>query len=285
VLFDLINLVLPQPGETAQFSIVSLRYGLASVIVAFPIFLFMCRVIARETQSNPGQRLSPVRRWLTYLTLFVAAVSIVADLITLIVRFLGGDITLRFGLKVVVVAVLAGSAFMYYLRELRREEAALIAEPVSTRFTRIGFGVMIALVLLTLGFGFWFAGSPMRARLLAQDEQRVQDLMQISNSVEQYYVHKEGLPDSLIACDLNPGTFVRQKTDRITGQPYVYRVVDATHFQLGATFALPGDSNKVRMAPASATGTAWRGEADFWAHGAGPVTFTIDATRVNRRGN
>jgi len=112
VLFDLINIALPLPNEPAQRAINSLRYGLASVIVAFPIFLFMCRIVSRETLRNPGQRISPVRRWLTYMTLFIASVSIVADLITLIIRFLEGDITLRFGFKVIVVGILAGGAFV-----------------------------------------------------------------------------------------------------------------------------------------------------------------------------
>ena len=120
-LFDLINIYLPDPGETVARWIGSLRYGIASVIVSFPIFLFMNRLIVRETLQNPGQRISTVRRWLTYLTLFVASVSIVTDLISLIVRFLSGDLTLRFSLKVLIVAVLAGIVFIHYLRDLRRE--------------------------------------------------------------------------------------------------------------------------------------------------------------------
>src|SRR5512143_153589 len=67
ILFNLIDLWLPQAGEVAQSSIVSLRYGIASTVVAFPIFLFMSVLIAREDARNPGQRISPVRRWLTYL--------------------------------------------------------------------------------------------------------------------------------------------------------------------------------------------------------------------------
>ncbi|MEJ2108491.1 MAG: DUF5671 domain-containing protein, partial [Acidobacteriota bacterium] len=77
VLFDLINLFLPDPGSTSLQWIVSLRYGMATVVVAFPIFLLMSRVIRKEVEQNPGQRISPVRRWLTYLTLFVASASLV----------------------------------------------------------------------------------------------------------------------------------------------------------------------------------------------------------------
>ena len=37
-------------------------------------------------------------------------------------RLLGGELSLRFVLKVLVVGVIAGGVFGYYLGELRREE-------------------------------------------------------------------------------------------------------------------------------------------------------------------
>jgi hypothetical protein len=282
ILFDLINLSLPQRGETAQWSIESLRYGIASVVVAFPIFLLMQRVISRENLRNPGQRISPVRRWLTYLTLFVASVSFIADLISLIFRFLEGDITLRFSLKVLVVAILAGGAFIYYLRDLRHDELAPSTELRATFFSRFGLAALIAAVAVTIGIGFWFAGSPMRARLLAQDEQRVSDLANISNRVQQYYFNKGSLPESLAACDINPVTFIEQKKDRVTGEPYLYRVIDTTRFELGATFALPGGSERLQ----TEFGRSIYGhgdEASFWEHPAGPKTYAIDAARKSSK--
>ena len=65
---------------------------------------------------------SPIRRWLTYFTLFVAAGFLIGDLTTLVYNVLGGEITIRFSLKVIVVGAIAGTIFGYYLRDLRREE-------------------------------------------------------------------------------------------------------------------------------------------------------------------
>ncbi len=278
VLFDLINLALPQAGEIAHRSIVSLRYGIASVVVAFPIFLFMCRVIARDSSHDPGQRISPVRRWLTYLTLFVAAVSIIADSITLIVRLLEGDITLRFGLKAAVVAILAGGAFLYYLGDLRRDEEARPAGVRSGSQSRLAFVLVITAVLATIGTGFWFAGSPASARLLVQDRQREQDLAEICRLVEQYYSNQGSLPESLAASDVNPATFIRHKTDPITGRPYMYQVVDTTHFTVGATFALPSEPGTGRTSIRAAGSASWN-DTSFWKHGAGATTFTIDVKK------
>ncbi|HAV62804.1 MAG TPA: hypothetical protein DCY13_10605, partial [Verrucomicrobiales bacterium] len=215
MLFDLINLTLPLPGELAAIWIHSLRIGIASVVVAFPIFLFMTWQIGRETERNPGQRISPIRRWLTYLTLFVAAIAIVSDLIVLIVTLLEGDLTLRFALKAAVVGLLAGGAFVHYLRDLRRDEQAPAvagdsagADGGAPKGGKVGIAGLVAAVVVVVGIGAWFAGSPQRARLLAQDRQRVKDLMEIQVSVERHYRENDALPESLAACDSNPATFI-----------------------------------------------------------------------------
>ena len=96
--------------------------AVSSIVVAFPIFLFLSIHEHREIARNPAKRLSSIRRWLTYLTLFVAAGFLIGDLITLVYNALGGEMTTRFGLKVIVVGAIAGTIFGYYLRELRREE-------------------------------------------------------------------------------------------------------------------------------------------------------------------
>jgi hypothetical protein len=79
-------------------------------------------VIHSKHRINPVKRLSTIRRWLTYLTLFIAAGVLIGDLITLVYNLLGGELTVRFVLKVITVAAIAGTAFGYYLWDLRREE-------------------------------------------------------------------------------------------------------------------------------------------------------------------
>ena len=252
LLFDLINLTLPQPGELAAIWIGSLRYGIASVVVAFPIFLFTSGLIARETARNPGQKISPIHRWLTYLTLFVAATAVVCDLIALIVTLLEGEITLRFGLKAAVVGILAGGTFLYYLRELRRDEitASSTLSDRSSPGGKAAFAGFVSAVVVVVAIEAWFAGSPPRARLLPQDGQRVQDLTTIHSRIEHFYRDKGVLADTLAACDVNPSRFTAHKKDAVTGEPYVYRVVDATHFEVGATFALASPPEKAAFSPA-----------------------------------
>ena len=261
VTFDLLNLWLPLPGqgELVPHWITSLRSSIASVLVAFPLFIFIDHLTSKEACRNPGQRISPIRRWLTYLTLFAAASAIVSDLITLTLTFLEGELTLRFLLKVAVVAILAGSTFAYYLTQLRRDES----EP-STKATTRGKGrlVLAGSVIVILLVAFWNAGSPIKARQYRQDEQRVRDLISIQSSLETFAKEKGHLPANLEACDENSRTFVDFKADAVTGQPYVYRILDATHAEIGATFSLPSPKNKK--------------EWGFWSHDSGPVTFRLE---------
>lgn len=125
LLFDLIAHAWPDPAEAPWQSggrARSMRFSVATLVVAFPVFLLVARRLGRDLARNPVKRLSAIRRWLTYMTLFVAATVLVCDTVALVYNLLGGELTMRFVAKVLVVAAIAGGIFGYYLLDLRREE-------------------------------------------------------------------------------------------------------------------------------------------------------------------
>ena len=123
LLFQLINRAFPDMAMPYNNGISqSMRWSVASIIIAFPVFLWISSRIRGEIARQPIKRQSAARRWLTYLTLFVAAVVVICDLITLVDGVLGGEITVRFVLKVLVAAVIACTVFGYYLWDLRSDE-------------------------------------------------------------------------------------------------------------------------------------------------------------------
>jgi hypothetical protein len=124
LVFHLTDMAFPDPAAaslSSQYASYAIRRSIASLVVAFPIFLFVSWSVSRAIRLNPSRRSSPVRRWLTYLTLFVAASVLIGDLIVLLSGVLGGDLTIRFVLKVLTVGVIAGMALGYYLWDLRSE--------------------------------------------------------------------------------------------------------------------------------------------------------------------
>ncbi len=122
--FHFVDGAFPDPALESpdRNSLARMRWSAASLIVAFPVFLLVSFYIQRSITRSPLERLSPIRRWLTYLTLFLGAAILIGDLTTLVYSLLGGELTIRFVLKILIVGLIAGTIFGYYLSDLRREE-------------------------------------------------------------------------------------------------------------------------------------------------------------------
>jgi hypothetical protein len=125
LLFQFINLAFPDPlWSQAETDAIprAIRWAVASLVVATPVFLFTARTISMEIALSPLKRSSPVRRWLTYLTLAIAAGILIGDSTNLVYSLLGGELTARFLLKALTIGSIAGTVFVYYLLDLRRDE-------------------------------------------------------------------------------------------------------------------------------------------------------------------
>ena len=132
LVFDFINRAFPDPAAQPfegydEYLRESIRWAVSALIVAFPVFLYTSWLTARAIILDPTKRASKVRRWLTYWTLLVAAGALLGDVTTLVYNLLGGELTVRFVLKIVTVGLIAGTAFTYYLRDLRHDEAEIKA--------------------------------------------------------------------------------------------------------------------------------------------------------------
>ncbi len=124
LLFQLINTALPDPATPmAQHVDDEMRWATASLIVAVPVFLYLSKLTGRQRRSDATERGSQDRRWLTYLSLFVAALVVIGDVITLIYNGLGGELTIRLVLKGLTVGAIAGSVFGYYLWDIKVDES------------------------------------------------------------------------------------------------------------------------------------------------------------------
>ena len=263
LLFDLINLRLPLPGEQPTADFGSLRFGIAAVAVAFPLFGLVWRRVRLDIAANPARGLDPIRRWLSYLALFAAALILLGDGIGLVVSFLNGDLTVRFLLKAVVIAALAGGVVWWLQHGLREL-------PQNPNGKRTLWYALCAFIVATIAVSAWVTGGPLQARLRAQDAERIDDLRAIYRAVSSFSREQGRLPAALEECNTNPGTFIQTLNDAVTGQPYGYQITGDNSFSLAGTFALPSrgaDSGRDYSDPK---------REGFWRHGAGPHTFNID---------
>ena len=124
LLFQFVNRALPDPadGPYQEFTANAIRWSVSALIVAFPVFIWVSSLNRRGVRADPAVRTSPVRRWLTYLTLFGAACTLIGDVMSLVYSALGGELTARFILKVLIVGAIAGTIYWYYLSDLRADE-------------------------------------------------------------------------------------------------------------------------------------------------------------------
>jgi hypothetical protein len=124
LLFQFTNLALSDAliGPSANQSLNMIRQAAASLIIAYPVFMFMTISLRRAIAKDPEKRASKIRKWLTYITLFIAAGIIIGDMISLVFNLLKGDLTLRFALKVLSIGAITGTIFGYYLWDLKRDE-------------------------------------------------------------------------------------------------------------------------------------------------------------------
>lgn len=100
----------------------TIRWSISTLIFSLPLFVWLGWLTARAVGKDSGKRRSAIRKSLTYLTLFVAALFVLGDLITLVFYLLSGDTTLRFLLKVLSVASITGGIFGYYLKDVTADE-------------------------------------------------------------------------------------------------------------------------------------------------------------------
>ena len=98
----------------------NIRWAMAVLIVTTPLYLWLTVKERGRVLADPALYRSAIRRWLTYLTLLASATVLLGDMIAVIYAFLNGDFTLQFLLKTIVVMVVAGGIFLFYLSDIRR---------------------------------------------------------------------------------------------------------------------------------------------------------------------
>lgn len=272
LLFQFINIYVPdavadQYGYASSYY-QSVRWEIASLVVVFPVFLWVSRFLSRDIQANPEKRELKIRKWLLYLTLFVAGVVVIGDLIALVYSFLQGELTTRFILKVVSILLVAGSVFYYYLHELRDNVAS----------TKIFSRIVIALITIGIVAGFIVAGSPQAQRYNRLDERRVSDLMNIQWQIVSYWQAKNTLPDNLDQLNDSLNGFMPPK-DPQTNESYEYRKTGNLSFQLCGEFKAENPDLESYRGP-KPIDSSYGLDAN-WSHGAGRQCFdrTIDPDR------
>lgn len=124
-----IDIVMTDPAwrlSQARLDVIrsNMRGQIATLIVAFPFFLFLWHFLLREARREAHTGRGAIRRWLAYLTLFVGTITLAGDLMALIYLLLEGQMTVGILLKGGVLFLITGGIVLYLSLTLRSESEA-----------------------------------------------------------------------------------------------------------------------------------------------------------------
>lgn len=222
VIFQSINIWLPDTLSYYGGSGESMRLALAALLVFVPSYLWAMNKLVKDSAGQIP--------WLTHLTVFVAGITFLVDLMMVFYRFFGGELTARFGLKSFAVLLVAAGVFYFY--------RGWIKGFADSQPAKIYTWVFAGLSLAVLVMGFFAGGAPWTVRTKEMDARRTQDLMAVQNYVLTIWQKENKLPENLPA-DFKP-------RDPETEAAYSYRPLGDLQFEVCADFKLPSEDSEYR---------------------------------------
>ena len=271
VMFGIIDRAFPDALDYGYYGpSVGQAAAVASVIVTFPIYLFLMKRLATGAAADSERRQSLVRRWLTYLTLVGVSGIIIGDLIALLANLLAGDPTIRFALKALTILAIASCIFGYYFHDMRRAEAAAAGEKAARPLQALLAGVVLV-VIAGLGYSIFLMGTPGQQREIRLDRERVEHLSNISDNIDVYWGLNGELPRSMNDM-AGSRYYIQSIEDPETGIPYEYNITGEAEYELCAVFAAGADR---RGYPDR------RFSEKAWDHGAGKTCFPLEAKSID----
>lgn len=129
-------------------------------------------------------------------------------------------------------------------------------------------GAALVIVLVAIAGGLFVIGGPGDARLERLDRERTDDLRRIEQAIAEAWRRADALPASLDTLRSINRVMPDDLIDPTTSEPYEYRVLSDSTYELCATFDRPSDEATIAY--------EWTGVGD---HDAGLNCFTIHPMR------
>ena len=272
LLFRVINVAYPQITNGFYYNPQNISFQVATILVFFPLFLALSWLLQKSLKSADAKDFA-LRKWLSYLTLFIAGAVIAGNLVSILYTFLDGqELTRAFLLKALVLLLVSGGVFAYFLQDITNK----LSKNNRNIWRIISSLFMIGAIVL----GFSVLGSPTSQRLAKYDIQKLEGLQNIQWQLVNYYQQKEVLPEKLTDMNDPIGGWV-SPIDPQSNEPYEYEKISDLSFNLCANFnkeSLAGmNRDGYAVSPSYAPSPIGKG-GENWSHPAGRHCFsrTID---------
>jgi uncharacterized membrane protein len=108
-------------GENmSEATLISFRWSIAWLVVVFPVFVltnyFIKKIVPPGTENL---HLTGTRKNLTYVTLFIATITLIGSAVFVVFQLTGGEIVMKTMLKIFTIILVASSLFGYYFNDVK----------------------------------------------------------------------------------------------------------------------------------------------------------------------
>lgn len=275
ILYQIINKIFPETeilySYFDSFTQQSVKFGLASVVIATPAYFAISFLITKYLFEGKILENSKVRKWVTYIILFIASSVILGDLISLVYEWLGGDMVSRFVLKFLVVLFIAGSVFGYYFWDMLKKNV----QGVKYLGNKIaGFSALGAILIIFVS-SFFIVDSPSLTRDKKIDSSITNDMRDYTYSISSYYRKNKSLPEKLSDLDSSSYLNNKNKDSNIT-----YKKTGQYKYQLCANFKT---SNLKENKSEGSYDYGYGYTDEKWKHDKGNKCFDQEISEADKR--
>ena len=209
------------------------KFAISALLIAAPTYYLTVYLINQGLKKLELAIDSSLRRWLTYLILFVSALIILGVFIGIVNNFLSGALTISFMLKLFSVLLIAGIIFSYYFWDIKRSNFS--QKTLVQRLYAIISIILLSIVFITAWF---FVELPADARARRLDDSLMNNIYQLENAVNSYYAENERLPETLEELQADSRFTVNDYylLDQENGKQIEYKKEGETDFSFCAEF-------------------------------------------------
>lgn len=195
ILFQIINkFIVDVINEySATYQADALKFSISALLIASPIFYVTMREIHKNLFSGALDKDSEVRKWLSYFILLVSCVIMIGWFISVVNSFLGGELTLKIGLKALVAIFINAGIFSFYLYDIKRDEVKGKKDEIIKIYFYASLVVVIGVFMVSLAI----VESPSETRNRKIDQRTINSVRMIENSMETYYEEFKKMPVDL----------------------------------------------------------------------------------------
>jgi hypothetical protein len=165
----------------------SLKVGISMLLIASIVYFIATFIINKKLEKGEIRPDSIVRKFMTYIALFILVAISIGSLATLFYNYLTGELTSNSFGKIIAFFLVNGFFAYFYFWEIRRKEF------VSKSFNNFYY-VALAVVAVAFVSGIAVSDSPQVTREKKVDESVVSEMQSMNSNVEIFFNNNKRLP-------------------------------------------------------------------------------------------